>query len=83
MKGHLNVMKVLQDNGDDISQVTGKNGWCALHTATEKRYVEMAQWLLDKDAKRSIKIKAGKREGMTPKMLAKELDRPDILAILP
>ena len=83
MRGNLGVMKVLEGKGDDINQVTGKNGWCALHTATDKNYLEMAQWLLEKRAKRYIKIKGGKREGKTPKALAAELGRAEILAILP
>ena len=82
MKGHLKVMQVLAEKGDEVNQVTGKNGWCALHTATEKNCIEMARWLVEKNAKQHLKIKGGKRKGMTPKMLAKELDRPEILGIL-
>ena len=85
IKGNLKVMQVLVEKGDDINQVTGRNGWCALHTATDKtdrNYVEMARWLVEKDAKKYLKIKGGKREGMTPKMLAKELGRSEILDFL-
>lgn len=57
--GKLNAMKTLLEDGDDINQVTGIHGWCALHTAVQKDYLKIQKWLLEKGAKTDIKIKAG------------------------
>ncbi|RMZ91453.1 hypothetical protein DV736_g1318, partial [Chaetothyriales sp. CBS 134916] len=47
MKGSLAAMRVLVENGrDDVNQVTGINGWCVLHTAVERNYVDIVRWLL-------------------------------------
>ena len=73
IKGRLKAMKVLLEKGDDINQLTGKNGWCVLHTAVEKNYEELAKWLLEKKANTDIKVRNGKRKGLTPRELAEKM----------
>lgn len=80
--GKLNAMKKLSEKGDDVDQVTGKNGWCALHTAVYNDDPGMVVWLLEVGAKRDIKIDSGKSKGLTPRELALKLKKEKALKVL-
>lgn len=83
IKGSMKSMKVLLAKGDDINQITGINGWCALHTAVEKDNVAMLKWLLENRGRVDIVIKGGKSKGLTPRGLAEKFEREKMLQLLP
>jgi hypothetical protein len=81
-KGHVKVLQVLKENGQDFNEVTTENGWTALHLAAENGHVEAVQYLLTNGAKRWTQIKAGRRTGYTAKQIAELEKKFDVAAIL-
>ncbi|EMD67828.1 hypothetical protein COCSADRAFT_54190, partial [Bipolaris sorokiniana ND90Pr] len=46
-KGHVKVLQVLKNKGQDMNQATLKNGWTALHLAAEQGHVDTVKFLLE------------------------------------
>ncbi|EUC33901.1 hypothetical protein COCVIDRAFT_48261, partial [Bipolaris victoriae FI3] len=46
-KGHVKVLEVLKNKGQDMNQSTLKNGWTALHLAAELGRVDAVKFLLE------------------------------------
>ena len=70
--GNLKVVKALKQRGADVNQVTGINGWSALHEAAGQGHFEVVKWLVGKKANTTIKTKAGNWRDNTAAQVARK-----------
>ncbi|KAF9731964.1 ankyrin repeat protein [Paraphaeosphaeria minitans] len=80
--GKLDMVKKLREKGADVDQVSGVNGWSALHEAANKNYVEVARYLVGEGAKLDLKIKGGSRKGLTARGIAQKKKNKEVLELL-
>jgi ankyrin repeat protein len=80
--GHVAVLKVLKENGQDFNDVASKEGFTALHLAAGYGHVDAVKYLLANGARKNVKLKAGKRAGLTAKEVAEQDGKHDIVALL-
>ena len=57
--GHLDVLKLLIDNGVSIEAKTEGEGWTVLHLAAAEGHEAVVQWLLQNHARHSVPTKDG------------------------
>jgi ankyrin repeat protein len=72
----------LREYGQNLNEVTGTNGWTALHLAAENGHVEVVKFLLAHGAKREITVRDGNNKGLTAKEVAEQNKKPEVVAIL-
>ena len=80
--GALKVLQVLRQNGADINQVTGVNGWSALHEAQGGAHFEVVKWLLRQGIDTKIKAKGGNNRGLTAAEVARKRKRDEIARLI-
>lgn len=81
-KGHLDVMKAMKEVRQDLNEVTAKNGWSGLHLAAEQGHVDVVKYLVANGAKKYIKVRDGRRKGLTAKQVAEKEGKMNVLALL-
>ncbi|KAL5121668.1 Ankyrin repeats (3 copies) [Pleosporales sp. CAS-2024a] len=80
--GYVAVLKVLKEKGQNFNDVTATEGCTALHLAAGYGHVEAVQYLLANGANKDLKLKGGKRQGLTAKQVAEQDGKPEIAALL-
>lgn len=69
--GNLKIVQVLLQNKAHINQVTGGNGWSALHESAFRGHFEVVKFLLSKKIDANIKPTSGFNQGKTAAQIAR------------
>lgn len=80
--GKLDMVKKLKEKGAGVNQVSGVNGWSALHEVANKNYIEVARYLVGAGSKLDLKVKGGLRKGLTARGIAEERKSKEVLEYL-
>lgn len=81
-KGNIKVLEVLKSFGQDMNEMTVKQGWTALHLAAENGKVDAVKWLAENGTKKWLKVKEGPQKGLTAKQVAELKGRMDVVEVL-
>lgn len=81
-RGHIEVLKILKDYGQDMNEVTLKQGWTALHLAAENGNDIAVKWLVENGTKKWTKVKDGPQKGLTARQIAEQKGRKKVLEVL-
>jgi hypothetical protein len=81
--GYLEALKILRAAGAELNQVTGANGWSALHGAVAGKHLDVVVWLVQEGVDRGLRVKDGEYKGMSAREMAEELgEREEIVKVL-
>ncbi|KAK7187126.1 hypothetical protein DPSP01_004053 [Paraphaeosphaeria sporulosa] len=80
--GKGDMVKKLREKGADLNQVSGVNGWSALHEVANKNHIEVARYLVSEGIKLDLKVKGGTRKGLTARGIAEARKSKDVLEFL-
>lgn len=81
-KGHIEILKILKQFGQDMNEMTVNQGWTALHLAAENGHVETVKWLTENGTKMLTKVRDGPQKGLTAKQIAESKGRVQLLEVL-
>jgi ankyrin repeat protein len=80
--GHVGVLKVLKENGQNMDEATSKNGWTGLHLAAENEHVETVKYLVANGAEKNAVIKDGWAKGLSAKQISEKKGKIKVLEFL-
>ena len=81
-KGHVKVLEVLINKGQNVNEATLTNGWTALHLAAELGRVEAVRWLLAHGARKDARTTSGASKGSTALQIAEYKGKTEVANIL-
>lgn len=81
-KGHVEILKILKQFGQDMNETTLNQGWTALHLSAENGHVDTVKWLAENGTRKWTKVRDGPQKGLTAKQIAELKGRKNVLEVL-